>query len=196
MTTICLIRHGETDWNAVGRIQGRTDIPLNEKGIWQAELCRDFFKESTEWDAIITSTLKRARRTAEIINESMGLPFVEMAEFVERGFGEVEGMTIEERVNMYPDGKYPNQEDDESLVNRIMSGLNKIQQVYPNKKVLLVAHGAVINSILEQISNGELGYGKSRLLNASFTHIQFANDVWQLQNYNQVSHLKPEILSK
>ncbi|MCH1626394.1 histidine phosphatase family protein [Ferdinandcohnia quinoae] len=196
MTTICLIRHGETDWNAIGRIQGRTDIPLNEKGIRQAQLCRDFFKGSTEWDVIITSTLQRARQTAEIINESIGLSFLEMEEFVERGFGEVEGMTIEERTKLYPDGQYPNQEDVETLLNRLMSGLKKIQQEYENKKVLLVVHGAVINAILDEVSNGKLGYGKSRLRNASFSHIHFENGEWELQKYNQVSHLTPEFISK
>src|SRR5690606_40156857 len=94
ITTICLIRHGETDWNAQRRIQGRTDIPLNEKGIQQARECRDFLKNS-EWDVIITSPLKRAKQTAEIINEALNIDLIEMDDFIEKSFGDVEGVTLQ-----------------------------------------------------------------------------------------------------
>lgn len=57
MTSICLIRHGETDWNALGKLQGRTDIYLNSKGILQAKECSQFLKAS-QWHVIITSPLK------------------------------------------------------------------------------------------------------------------------------------------
>lgn len=63
-TSICLIRHGETDWNVLGKVQGRTDIPLNSTGIVQAEKCAELLKLS-KWDVIITSPLKRAKETAE-----------------------------------------------------------------------------------------------------------------------------------
>ncbi|MGX1428958.1 broad specificity phosphatase PhoE [Cytobacillus horneckiae] len=73
MTMICLIRHGETDWNAQNRIQGRTDIPLNGKGKQQAIQCGKYLALN-DWDVIISSPLIRARQTAELINENTNLP--------------------------------------------------------------------------------------------------------------------------
>lgn len=188
MTTICLVRHGETDWNALGKIQGRTDIPLNSTGIQQAEECGEFLK-ATEWDVMITSPLKRAKQTAEIINQYLHLPLEIMDEFVERYFGDAEGMTLEERMSVYPDRQYPNQEDRQNLEKRVMEGLYKINQKYKNGKVLLVAHGAVIHSILTILSDDEVSIGNTPLLNACISNIHFQQDKWKIKNFNQVSHL-------
>lgn len=188
MTTICLVRHGETDWNALGKIQGRTDIPLNSTGIQQAEECGEFLK-ATEWDVMITSPLKRAKQTAEIINQYLHLPLEIMDEFVERYFGDAEGMTLEERMSVYPDRQYPNQEDRQTLEKRVMEGLYKINQKYKNGKVLLVAHGAVIHSILTILSDDEVSIGNTPLLNACISNIHFQQDKWKIKNFNQVSHL-------
>ncbi len=188
ITTICLIRHGETDWNAQRRIQGRTDIPLNEKGIQQARECRDFLKNS-EWDLIITSPLKRAKQTAEIINEALNIDVIEMDEFIEKSFGDVEGMTLQERRSAYPDRNYPNQEDDEAFSSRIQKGIEKIQEKYEHGKVILVAHGAVISTLLAILSDGKIGTGKTRLGNACISNIHFHEGMWLIKDYNQISHL-------
>ncbi|WP_371931551.1 histidine phosphatase family protein [Bacillus sp. MMSF_3328] len=88
MTEICLVRHGQTDWNAEGRIQGRTDIELNEMGVRQAAACRDHLANEN-WDIIISSPLQRARQTAEIINQNIQKPLVLMEEFIEKSFGKL-----------------------------------------------------------------------------------------------------------
>lgn len=185
---ICLIRHGETDWNFKGKLQGKTDIPLNETGKNQAVECKAFFTGS-DWDLIISSPLSRAKQTAEIINEGLNLEIVEMPIFKERSFGVAEGLTIEEIKDKYPDGNYPGKETKESLKKRVMAGLEEINQKYPTKKVLLVAHGAVINSILNEISGGTLGTRKTKLMNACISHVQFLEEGWKIHNYNQVDHL-------
>ena len=189
MTRICLIRHGETDWNLQGKIQGKTDIPLNTEGIKQAGRCATYLT-SSDWDVIITSPLKRARETARLINEQLHLPLVEMLEFEEKHFGDAEGMTYEERALTFPNRHYPNQEDNQLFAERLSSGLQTIHERYPNKRVLLVSHGGVINALLGTLSNGEIGSGKTRLLNACFSHIQFDQRKWVIENYNQVSHLE------
>lgn len=189
MTMICLIRHGETDWNAQNRIQGRTDIPLNEKGKQQAIQCGKYLALN-DWDVIISSPLKRARQTAELINENTNLPITIMDDFIERCFGDGEGLTFSERQERFPDGVIPGYESTETLILRIMSGIEKINKQYPKKKVLLVAHGAVISSILSHLSNGEIGSGKTRLLNACISNLQFMENKWMIQNYNQVDHLE------
>jgi len=187
MTKICLIRHGETDWNAMGKIQGKTDIPLNENGKRQAQQCRDYLKDS-DWDIIVTSPLKRAKQTAFIINEALQLQVVEMAEFMERSFGDAEGKTREERAILYPDQQYPNQESREELVNRIMNGLEKILVQFPDQKVLLVAHGAVIHTLLTVVSEDQLTIEKY-LSNACISNIHFKEKKWVVEDYNLVDHL-------
>jgi uncharacterized phosphatase len=183
-----MIRHGETDWNAIGKLQGRTDIPLNKTGIQQAEECSEFLK-SSHWDVIITSPLKRAKQTAKIINNNLHVPVIEMEEFLERDYGDAEGMAYEERTSKFPDNKYPNQEERTSLNKRIIEGIEKINQKYEDNKILLIAHGAVINSILSVLSNGEIGSGKTNLINACISNIYLDQDNWQIKDFNQISHL-------
>ncbi|WP_062107393.1 histidine phosphatase family protein [Bacillus niameyensis] len=188
MTTICIIRHGETDWNALGKVQGKTDIPLNATGLQQARECRDILQGSN-WDLIITSPLKRAKRTAEVINEGLHLPLMVMEDFIERSYGDAEGMTAEERNTAFPNKQIPNQEDRESLNQRVMAGLEKIHQQVPNGNVILVAHGAVINSILAILSEKEIGSGKTRLINGGISTVQFLEGKWGIKDFNQVGHL-------
>jgi uncharacterized phosphatase len=182
-----LVRHGETDWNAQGRLQGSKDIPLNETGILQAKACSEHLKDLS-WDFIITSPLKRARDTAEIINGKLDLPLMVMEEFMERHFGDAEGMTLQDRRAIFPDKKYPNQESKSSLNKRIMEGIHKINQQFSNSRVLVVAHGAVIDAILTAFSP-EATHGISQLQNGCISHLHFAQDNWQVKGVNQVSHL-------
>lgn len=195
MTTVCLVRHGETDWNAQGKIQGTADIPLNKAGARQAAQCGAYLA-AADWDLIITSPLQRARRTAEIINETLGLPLIEMEQFAEKHFGDAEGMTYEERALTFPNRFYPNQEDNELFAERLAAGLKIINDRFPEQRVLLVSHGGVINAILGELSNGEIGSGKTRLLNACLSHIHFDKHNWIIQNYNQVSHLEESLSGK
>lgn len=188
MTYLCLVRHGETDWNSLGKLQGRSDIPLNKIGVLQAEECRDLLK-SSKWDVIITSPLKRAKQTAEIINKELKSPIVEMVDFIERYYGDAEGMTVKERLKAFPDKNYPNQEDRKALNKRVIDGIEKINQLYSGKKVLLVAHGAVINTLLAQFSKGEIGSGKTKLVNACISNIELINDEWKIKDFNQIGHL-------
>jgi uncharacterized phosphatase len=188
MTTICLIRHGETDWNVIGKLQGRTDIPLNARGISQAKECREHFKGSN-WDVVITSPLIRARRTAEIINEGIQAPLVILEEFQEKSFGEAEGMTADERQAVFPNRSYKNQEETDMFHDRLVTGLSKINELYKGKKVLLVAHGAVIHAILNVLSNGDVGIKKTPLFNACISNLHYNEDKWHIKDYNQVSHL-------
>ncbi|MFA1819942.1 histidine phosphatase family protein [Virgibacillus oceani] len=188
MTTICLIRHGETKWNAAGILQGTTDIPLNTRGVKQAGACSAYLASSS-YDVLITSPLKRAKQTAEIINQQLDLPFHMMDEFKERAFGEGEGMTFEERRAVYPDKDYPNQEKEEDFHHRIMTGLHKVTKLNPNQKVLLVAHGAVIKAILKAFSNDENILENDRLMNGCISNIHFENKEWNVKNFNRTEHL-------
>lgn len=188
ITTICLVRHGQTDWNALGKLQGQTDIPLNELGKKQARQCGEFLSEE-DWDVIISSPLKRARETAEIISNYIEVPVIEKIAFIEKNFGVAEGMTAAEREAAFTDKLYPGQENQDSLRNRLMNGLQEIQKDYPDKKVILVAHGAVIHFILRLMSNESIVSKEMRLFNACLSTIRFDADSWIIDDFNQVNHL-------
>ena len=186
MTHICLVRHGQTEWNLFGKLQGQTDIPLNETGKLQAEECREFLKKS-QWDVLITTSLMRARKTADIINESLELPIVEMDHFKERHFGE--GLSREEREERYPDFIFPNMESYEELVERVQEGLDDIHAQFPGKKVLLVAHGAIISAVLREFHAEEAILGHVKLFNGCLTNLHMKNKGWAVHSYNEVGHL-------
>ena len=89
---ILVIRHGQTDWNALGKLQGKTDIQLNDIGRQQAKETIKLIKDENI-DVIITSPLKRAKETAEIINKNFEVTIIEDNRLIERGFGKNEGLT-------------------------------------------------------------------------------------------------------
>ena len=93
--TIYLIRHGETDWNRENRLQGREDIELNETGLLQSEACAAALRDVPA-DLILTSPLKRARATAEIISRAAGFTQVVVEQdLIERDFGSAVGRGAE-----------------------------------------------------------------------------------------------------
>ncbi|GAB3796457.1 histidine phosphatase family protein [Virgibacillus kimchii] len=188
MTTICLIRHGETDWNVERRLQGMTDIPLNPRGVQQAEACSAYLASSS-YDVLISSPLKRAKKTAEIINQQLHLPLQLMDQFKERYFGDAEGMGYEARRIAYPDKNYPKQENKEDFQARIMKGLQEVTRLYPHQRVLLVAHGAVINTILTTFSGNEHILENNRLMNGCISNIYFENETWNVEDVNRTAHL-------
>lgn len=187
----CLIRHGQTDWNATGRIQGLEDIELNAVGRAQAAQTGLYLQQWT-WDRIITSPLKRAAESAEIIAKELQLsPLQIMDEFMERDYGECSGMTAIQRKQSFPDGKIPKQETLETLQKRVLLGLEELL-IEPQARTLIVTHGGVINSLLAHISHGEIGTGKSILQNASLALFQYQRRKWQILAYNLTTHLNSD----
>ncbi|KGP93231.1 phosphatase [Pontibacillus chungwhensis BH030062] len=190
MTTICLVRHGETDWNKESRLQGQEDIPLNNTGRKQAKEA-GLHLQNSNWDVLISSPLSRAKETATIILDHLNQPIdlVEMDNFKERAFGKGSGLTFKEIHTRYPERDYPGQEEWEPFQKRIFDGLHEVQQQFQDKKILLVAHGAVINAILSVLSEGEIGSGKTKLMNACISNIEHLNEMWQISTYNETHHL-------
>lgn len=191
-TTLTLVRHGETDWNAQRRMQGRTDIPLNDTGRRQAELVAQRL-EGTRWDAIVSSPLIRVMEVSRAIARAIGYPeheIVQRPDLVERGFGEAEGMTLAERTERFgADGPIPGLEPYEELDRRVMNALREIEVEYRGGRALVVAHGGVITGALEQLTGGELGHGKVFIANVSLTTIRVHGDAWELESYNDYAHL-------
>jgi|GEM_PF-103885 len=184
---ICILRHGETDWNAQGRLQGKEDIPLNENGRQQAERCGPALRHCEEkWDAIVTSPLKRAKETALIIAEILGIAYVfEDENLSERDYGKASGLFPEERRARFPDGNFEDMEPWESLRDRVYGAVIKsAEKMYP-KNIIIVSHGSAINSVLAEISNHEIGTGKTRLKNVCMNMFSYEERLLKLVFHNK-----------
>ncbi|AHL70829.1 MULTISPECIES: histidine phosphatase family protein [Bacillus] len=188
MTAICLVRHGETDWNAAKRIQGRTDIPLNDTGKWQAEQTGLYLKDA-HWDVVISSPLSRAKETAHLILQHVHAPLVIMDDFIERDYGDAEGMSFEERQKLFPNKQYPNMEPLSALQDRMLEGIEKVRATYPDQRVLIVAHGAAIHALLTSLADEHMGIKDTRLENACLNYVEWTDGEWKVNDYNVVSHL-------
>jgi broad specificity phosphatase PhoE len=141
VTVLLLARHGETDWNAEGRLQGHTDRPLNDFGRRQAKELADRLAGEGA-DAIYTSDLVRAKETAEIVGERLGLTVVVDPDLREKDWGTWEGLTGDERVHVELVG-----ESTEDHRDRVMAAIRRIIERHPDQRVVVVTHGGSLRRI-------------------------------------------------
>src|SRR3954464_6799153 len=150
MTTILLVRHGETAWNLGRRLQGHSDQPLNDTGREQAvALARDLVSEPL--DAVYSSDLSRARETARVVAEEHGLEVRTLPELRERHFGTWEGLTDVEIRERFPEaarGSWGDGETRDAMSNRIFDALGRIAEQHPKGRVLVVSHGGPLRAVL------------------------------------------------
>lgn len=166
---IFIVRHGETEWNKLGKLQGNTDILLSEKGIELAIKTGENLKE-VHFDKIYSSPLKRAYETACLIRGDRDMEIKKDDRIKELCFGDLEGQAIKdmkdnkesafyhffERPHLYiPDHK------GEALEDLIKRGTDFMKnEIEPNKdcweRVMIVAHGAINKAIMSYIKNGEI----------------------------------------
>lgn len=149
-----VMRHGQTDWNVLKKVQGFTDIELNSNGINQAKESKKIFNKY-DIDLIISSPLKRARKTAEIISQDKKTPIILNENLKERGFGELEGRNpttdpIFENFKFWNYNKNVIEHNIEPVVdccNRVWNFLDTIKEKYSDKKIMLVTHGGIVMAI-------------------------------------------------
>ena len=145
MTTLLLARHGETDWNRELRIQGSSDIELNELGRRQAQgLAQEL--TDVELDAIYSSDLARARQTAEAVAATHALEVRFDARLRERSFGTWEGLTREDIEELPPGSRHDGESDDE-VRERVLEAIGEIAAAHPGEQVLVVSHGGALNAL-------------------------------------------------
>ena len=158
LTKIYLIRHGETEWNKIGKLQGSSDIKLLPEGIQQARLLAAHTPFSSV-DAIYSSDLERAVMTAEILAEKFKLPVIKNMGLRETSFGEWEGRFLSELAEENPHGfekfftrpdkvQPPNGETFLQSQARIMNALEEIIADNKGKNIIVVSHGAAIRLII------------------------------------------------
>jgi probable phosphoglycerate mutase len=141
VTTLLLVRHGETDWNASGRLQGHTDRPLNAHGRAQAKALSEQLA-GAGLAAVYASDLVRARETAEIVGARLGLTVVTDPDLREKDWGTWEGLTSDERLHVEFEG-----ESTEEHRERVLRAVRRIVERHPCERVLVVTHGGSLRRI-------------------------------------------------
>lgn len=175
-TTLALIRHGETDWNAQSRIQGRTDIPLNAAGLEQAARISETLREQ-EWHRVVTSPLQRAADTGRIIASELGLDALEHREdLIERFFGLAEGLPPGPELDAVrvSFGEYQDAETEEEVGSRGVAALELLHETYLGERLIVVGHGSYLRCTLDRL----LSIKAPRINNTGLTLLQRHSDGW------------------
>lgn len=188
---IIFVRHGQTDWNAKGLLQGREDIPLNEAGIEQAHLTAAGIKKACDstgivFDKIVSSPLQRASVTGEIIAESIGCKRFYCDERVtERDFGALSGLPYGQNSRSITGDvdEIPTLERVDDLVMRVNEFI--CEQACENENMLVVTHGAVTRIYADNAKRKD-GYEITDpfLLNCHLVAYEYVNGEALLEGYN------------
>lgn len=204
MTTLTLVRHGETDWNRRRLIQGSTDIPLNETGRRQAQEAGALLRErlgerSGEASPIVvaSSDLSRARETAQLIAGELGAGAPQAyAQLRERNYGDAEGVDIAEFRERWGDWDHavvPNAEAWADVRVRALSGLRAAirdarHATFPvAPSLVVVSHGALIRELIRHATGGEFPSPGERLANGSAHTFLMERDRLSLLDYAGVT---------
>lgn len=161
---ICLTRHGETDWNKQGILQGWLDVPINDRGREQAHAMATQFA-ATGFAAVWSSPLARAHETATIIAEHLGLPAPQShAGLKERHFGAIQGIPkselaelnpvlLQQILRRNPAASFVGGESMDEFADRLFAACADIGAQHPGEQVLVITHGWVLDAMLRHIGN-------------------------------------------
>lgn len=205
VTRLFVIRHGETAWNLETRIQGHIDIPLNDKGRWQAErLALALQDEGIE--AIYSSDLLRAQHTAQAIAQATGLPLTLDTALRERHFGRLEGKTQEEVAALWPeearrwrqrDPAY-GPEGGETLQDfyaRCVDAITRLASQHPGQAIALVAHGGVLDCFYRAANRVPVEVPRSwKVTNASINRLLYSPEGFSMVAWADDAHLDDDLV--
>jgi probable phosphoglycerate mutase len=200
-TRIIVVRHGETDWNTVKRIQGHIDIPLNARGRWQAEQAGRTLA-GQEVDAVYSSDLQRAWNTAEAIGRACGLSVQAHVPLRERCFGSLEGQTFAEVEVSWPEAAAlwrhrdpdfcpPKGESIRTFYDRCVGALHTLAQRHAGQQIVVVAHGGVLDCYYRAAMGLHLQAPRTwEIANASLNRLLWTPAVLTLVGWADVQHLQ------
>lgn len=204
VTELVLVRHGETDWNAQGRIQGQLDIPLNLVGLAQAAAVGARLRD-LHFDAIYASDLERAMQTARPVVQNDEAAIRREPRLRERHFGALQGLTGEEaqqqQSRVWQDYKARGPEADlgggESLLmfsRRVVDFIDQLLHAHAGGRVLLVSHGGVLDMAYRHATGMPLGIQRDfPIYNASVNILLRNKTRWEIAARGDVSHLPQEL---
>ncbi len=207
VTRFCLVRHGETEWNAERRIQGQIDIALNATGRRQAAAAGRWLRAAGV-DAVYSSDLQRAWATACAIGEAIGRHPVAVPEMRERRYGIFEGLTFMELKERHPEGyaAYERRDPDydfecgESLRQmfaRVTGKLVELAGAHQGQTVVVVLHGGVLDIINRYVRGNPLHVPRDFLIpNAGLNWIACAGGAWSIEAWGDTRHLEADALDE
>jgi 2,3-bisphosphoglycerate-dependent phosphoglycerate mutase len=200
MTTLILIRHGETVWNRERRIQGHADSALTGEGVAQAEACA--VRLSREGIThVYSSDLDRTKRTVEVLNAPLGLPIIFDAALRERCYGVGEGKLYAELDIEYPelfsrermtDENYalPNGESPAQLHARVIAAITRIAHAHEGGKILIVTHGGVLGAVHRWLNRHPVASPhKINIPNVGYNRIRATHGAWVAEVWGDTDHL-------
>lgn len=191
MTLLYLVRHGETDWNRAKRIQGSTDIPLNDTGRAQAARSGALLARRS-WDGIASSPLSRAFETARIIGAAVGIDDIEILDdIVERAYGDAEGLADHEISRRFPgDTAVPGRETREEVAARVVPSLIALARRHPGSNLIVATHGGVIRTVLNAVSPHIPHHRGVPITNGSIHSFTVSDDALELVEFNDPIELE------
>jgi probable phosphoglycerate mutase len=200
VTRLVVVRHGETAWNADARIQGHTDIGLNDTGRWQAaQMAAALAGEAI--DAVYSSDLARALDTARALATATGAPLVADAGLRERAFGIFEGLSFAEIEARWPDQALRWRQRDpaygpdggETLAaffSRCTGAALRLARAHPGQSVAIVAHGGVLDCLYRAATRIGLAEPRTwQVGNATINRLLLAGDRFTMVGWNDARHL-------
>jgi len=200
LSRLLLVRHGNTKGNSAERFWGHTDVALSADGVRQAKRLRDRLA-AQKIDAVYTSDLCRASRTAGIIASPHRLEVVACAELHEINFGQIEGLTFQEISQLHPElartwstrsltFKFPGGESIADLDNRVSKFLGRLEKHTPEETVLIVAHSGVLRLLICHLLGIETWHWRQiRTDLASLSILETYPRAAILTRLNDISHL-------
>ena len=199
-TRILAIRHGQTAWNADGRIQGHTDIALDAHGAWQAQKLVQALADE-DLQALYSSDLARARQTAAPLAACRGLELRIDPGLRERGFGEFEGLSFAQIEQRWPDeaGRWRRRDPDfgarggevlRDFRDRVIDALTRLAQAHRGQSIALVTHGGVLDLLYREATRVALDAPRTwQVANASINRLLHSGEGLVLVGWADVGHL-------
>lgn len=203
MSKLFLVRHGESEWNVLKKIQGQEDVPLSSNGILQAEkVARRLLKEKIHH--IYSSDLKRAYDTAKVIGNNLNINVNKLKELREINFGSWQGLTSKEVQENHRDQHLIWMTNAHKLAvvgaetllevqERMIKITRTLIENHPNENILLVSHGSAIKALILGLLDIDLAvYNKMTIGNVSVSIIEFRDFNPVIKVLNDTCHLKEE----
>lgn len=199
-TRLCLVRHGETDWNAQRRIQGQIDIPLNAAGRIQARATAAGVA-GRRFDAVYSSDLGRALETARPIAAALGLALKSATSLRERHYGRMQGLTGAEARERFPDlhAAYAARDPHHDLgggetltefARRVAASLQSLVAAHPGGSLLAVSHGGVLDVVHRLATGRDLAAPRDFAMpNAGLNWLEYREQAWHLVSWGEQAHL-------
>ncbi|MCC6213199.1 MAG: histidine phosphatase family protein [Burkholderiales bacterium] len=199
-TRLCIVRHGETAWNAEHRVQGQLDVPLNAVGFAQARAAATVLG-GAGFDAVYSSDLARARQTAQPAAERLSLQVLLERDLRERNYGIFERLTYSEVKERFPadyarflarepDYEFSSGESLRAFHERSMACLRRIAAAHPGGEVLVFTHGGVLDNLYRAATGMSISAPRDfRIPNCGINRVEGGAEGWRILSWAEERHL-------